>query len=147
LVVTGEGINTMSLIGVVILVGIVVNDSIVKVDFINRARRGGMALRAAILEAGRVRLRPIVMTTVTTVLGLMPMAMGLGRGADLRAPLAIAVIGGLSIATLLTLIVVPVVYSVVESVRIVGVSSGVAGGVTHRVSDGVAGGVTDGGTA
>jgi len=147
LVVTGEGINTMSLIGVVILVGIVVNDSIVKVDFINRARRGGMALRAAILEAGRVRLRPIVMTTVTTVLGLMPMAMGLGRRADLRAPLAIAVIGGLSIATLLTLIVVPVVYSVVESVRIVGVSSGVAGGVTHRVSDGVAGGVTDGGAA
>ena len=147
LVVTGEGINTMSLIGVVILVGIVVNDSIVKVDFINRARRGGMALRAAILEAGRVRLRPIVMTTVTTVLGLMPMAMGLGRGADLRAPLAIAVIGGLSIATLLTLIVVPVVYSVVESVRIVGVSSGVASGVTHRVSDGVGGGVTDGGAA
>ena len=76
-----------------------------------------MELRAAILEAGRVRLRPIVMTTVTTVLGLMPMALGLGRGADLRAPLAIAVIGGLSIATLLTLIVVPVVYSVVESVR------------------------------
>ena len=76
-----------------------------------------MALRAAILEAGRVRLRPIVMTTVTTVLGLMPMAMGLGRGADLRAPLAIAVIGGLSIATVLTLIIVPVVYSVIESGR------------------------------
>ena len=117
LVVTGEGINTMSLIGVVILVGIVVNDSIVKVDFINQARRAGMELRAAILEAGRVRLRPIIMTTVTTVLGLMPMALGLGRGADLRAPLAIAVIGGLSIATFLTLIVVPVVYSVIESGR------------------------------
>ncbi len=116
--VTGEGLNTMSLIGVVILVGIVVNDAIVKVDFINQARAAGMGLRDAILEAGRVRLRPIIMTTVTTVLGLFPMALGIGRGADLRAPLAIAVIGGLSVATLLTLIVVPVVYAVVEDVRL-----------------------------
>ncbi len=116
LLLTGEGVNTMSLIGAVILVGIVVNDSIVKVDFINQAREQGMALREAILEAGRVRLRPIVMTTVTTVLGLTPMALGIGRGADLRAPLAIAVIGGLIMATLLTLIVVPVVYSLVEGV-------------------------------
>ena len=114
----GEGLNTMSLIGVVILVGIVVNDAIVKVDFINQARRGGMELRESILEAGRVRLRPIVMTTVTTVLGLAPMALGLGRGADLRAPLAIAVIGGLTVATLLTLVVVPVVYSVTEELRV-----------------------------
>lgn len=113
----GEGLNTMSLIGVVILVGIVVNDAIVKVDFINQARRGGMALREAILEAGRVRLRPIVMTTVTTVLGLTPMALGLGRGADLRAPLAIAVIGGLLLATVLTLVVVPVVYATTEALR------------------------------
>ncbi len=118
LLITGEGLNTMSLIGAVILVGIVVNDSIVKVDFINQARQQGMALREAILEAGRVRLRPIVMTTVTTVFGLLPMAMGIGRGADLRAPLAIAVIGGLSVATLLTLIVVPVVYSLVEGLRL-----------------------------
>lgn len=115
--VSGQGFNTMSLIGVVILVGIVVNDAIVKVDFINQARAGGMALRAAILKAGRVRLRPILMTTVTTVLGLLPMALGIGRGADLRAPLAIAVIGGLIVATLLTLIVVPVVYATVEDVR------------------------------
>ncbi|MBT8397706.1 MAG: efflux RND transporter permease subunit [Gemmatimonadetes bacterium] len=117
LLITGQGLNTMSLIGAVILVGIVVNDSIVKVDFINQARRQGMVLRDAILEAGRVRLRPIIMTTVTTVLGLTPMAMGLGRGADLRAPLAIAVIGGLIVATLLTLIVVPVVYSLVEGLK------------------------------
>jgi HAE1 family hydrophobic/amphiphilic exporter-1 len=107
----------MSLIGVVILVGIVVNDAIVKVDFINQARRDGMALRDAILEAGRVRLRPIVMTTVTTVLGLSPMALGIGRGADLRAPLAIAVIGGLTVATVLTLVVVPVVYASAEEFR------------------------------
>jgi hydrophobic/amphiphilic exporter-1 (mainly G- bacteria), HAE1 family len=114
---TGEGVNTMSLIGVVILVGIVVNDSIIKVDFINQARTKGMALRDSILEAGRVRLRPIIMTTVTTVLGLTPMALGIGRGADLRAPLAIAVIGGLIMATLLTLIVVPVVYSLAEDLK------------------------------
>ncbi len=119
LALTGQGLNTMSLIGVVILVGIVVNDAIVKVDFINQGRARGLALREAILEAGVVRLRPIVMTTVTTVLGLLPMALGFGRGADLRAPMAISVIGGLIVATALTLIVVPVVYSVVEDVRTV----------------------------
>ncbi len=118
LLATGQGLNTMSLIGVVILVGIVVNDAIVKVDFINQARDGGLGLRQAILEAGRVRLRPILMTTVTTVLGLLPMALGIGRGSDLRAPLAIAVIGGLIVATALTLIVVPVVYQTVEGVRV-----------------------------
>ncbi|MEJ2538986.1 MAG: efflux RND transporter permease subunit [Gemmatimonadota bacterium] len=117
LFVTGQGLNTMSLIGGVILVGIVVNDAIVKVDFINQARAAGSGVREAILEAGRVRLRPIVMTTVTTVLGLTPMALGLGRGADLRAPLAIAVIGGLVVATLLTLVVVPVVYAATEDLR------------------------------
>ncbi len=117
LVITGEGLNTMSLIGLVILVGIVVNDAIVKVDFINQMRKQGLELRQAILEAGRVRLRPIVMTTVTTVLGLTPMALGIGRGADLRAPLAIAVIGGLISATALTLIVVPVAYDLLEEGR------------------------------
>lgn len=122
LAVTGQGLNSMSLIGIVILVGIVVNDTIVKVDFINQMRAQGLPLRDAILEAGRVRLRPILMTTVTTVLGLLPMALGLGAGADLRAPLAIAVIGGISVATALTLIVVPVVYDVVEraGVRVFG---------------------------
>ncbi len=117
LVLTGQGLNTMSLIGVVILVGIVVNDAIVKVDFINQARTAGASVRRAILEAGRVRLRPIIMTTVTTVLGLLPMALGIGRGSDLRAPLAIAVIGGLIVATALTLIVVPVIYQSVEGLR------------------------------
>lgn len=110
----GAGLNTMSLIGMVILVGIVVNDAIVKVDFINQMRAQGYELREAILKAGRVRLRPIIMTTVTTVLGLAPMALGLGSGSDLRAPLAIAVIGGLISATALTLIVVPVAYDLIE---------------------------------
>ncbi|MCG8468486.1 MAG: efflux RND transporter permease subunit, partial [Gemmatimonadetes bacterium] len=108
-----DGLNAMSGIGLVILIGIVVNDAIVKVDFINQRRRAGLGKRAAILEAGRLRLRPIVMTTITTVVGLLPLALGIGAGADLRAPLAVAVIGGLISATFLTLIVVPVVYSVV----------------------------------
>ena len=116
LLATGSGLNTMSLIGLVILVGIVVNDAIVKVDFINQMRASGKDLRTAILEAGRVRLRPIIMTTVTTVLGLLPMALGIGRGSDLRAPLAIAVIGGLISATALTLIIVPVAYDVIEHI-------------------------------
>ncbi len=118
LALAGEGLNTMSLIGIVILIGIVVNDSIVKVDFIVQARERGSELRSAIVEAGLVRLRPIVMTTVTTVLGLTPMALGFGRGADLRAPLAIAVIGGLLVATFLTLLVVPVLFSLVEGARL-----------------------------
>lgn len=117
LALTGQGINTMSLIGLVILVGIVDNDAIVKVDFIVQAQRRGLALREAIMEAGRVRLRPIVMTTVTTILGLFPMALGFGEGADLRAPMAITVIGGLAVATALTLVVVPVVYQTVERAR------------------------------
>jgi len=108
---TGDGLNAMSGIGLVILVGIVVNDAIVKVDFINQQRAAGASKRRAILEAGRLRLRPIVMTTVTTVFGLLPMALGWGAGADLRAPLAVVVIGGLLSSTFLTLIVVPVVYS------------------------------------
>jgi HAE1 family hydrophobic/amphiphilic exporter-1 len=116
--VTGAGLNTMSLIGMVILVGIVVNDAIIKVDFINQMRAQGNALREAILQAGRVRLRPIIMTTVTTVLGLSPMALGLGRGSDLRAPLAVVVIGGLLSATALTLIIVPVAYDLIEEGRV-----------------------------
>ncbi len=138
--IAGAGLNTMSLIGMVILIGIVVNDAIVKVDFINRMRAQGNALRDAILQAGRVRLRPIVMTTVTTVLGLTPMALGLGRGSDLRAPLAIAVIGGLISATALTLVVVPVAYDLIEEGRIkfremigMGMSAGEAGGSSDTV--------------
>ena len=118
LFVAGQGVNTMSLIGLVILVGIVTNDSIVKVDFIVQARARGASVRHAILEAGRVRLRPILMTTVTTILGLTPMMLGIGRGAELRSALAVTVIGGLAVATLLTLIIVPVIFSVVEDVRV-----------------------------
>ncbi|MDX1394606.1 MAG: efflux RND transporter permease subunit [Gemmatimonadota bacterium] len=126
--VAGDGVNVMSGIGFVILIGIVVNDAIVKVDFINQRRRAGLDKRDAILEAGRLRLRPIIMTTITTVVGLLPLALGIGAGADLRAPLAVAVIGGLISATFLTLIVVPVVYSLMVEPRLsVAPASGEAG--------------------
>jgi HAE1 family hydrophobic/amphiphilic exporter-1 len=129
-----DGLNAMSGIGLVILIGIVVNDAIIKVDFINQKRAEGAMKRHAILEAGRLRLRPIIMTTVTTVFGLLPMALGWGAGADLRAPLAVAVIGGLISATFLTLIVVPVVYSLMVSpAESVGVGS--AGVVSGSASD------------
>jgi HAE1 family hydrophobic/amphiphilic exporter-1 len=110
---TGQTINLMSLTGCVVLVGIVVNDAIIKVDFINQRRERGMGLRAAIEAAGRARFRPILMTTITTVLGLLPLALGLGAGAEIRAPLAIAIVGGLLSATVLTLLVVPVLYQLV----------------------------------
>ena len=108
---TGHTISVLALIGAVMLAGIVVNNAIVLVDAINRRRRlEGQDLRSAIVDAGQERLRPILMTTATTVLGLLPMAIGLGAGAELRAPLAITVIGGLVVATLLTLVVIPCLY-------------------------------------
>ncbi|MBV9773300.1 MAG: efflux RND transporter permease subunit [Gemmatimonadetes bacterium] len=115
--VAGAGINTMSLIGMVILVGIVDNDAVVKVDFINQMRREGMTRREAIFAAGHARFRPIVMNTVTAMLGLLPLALGIGPGAELQAPLAIAVFGGLMSATALTLVVIPVSYDVLEELE------------------------------
>ncbi|HYW05586.1 MAG TPA: efflux RND transporter permease subunit, partial [Longimicrobium sp.] len=112
--VSGQGINTMSLIGMVILVGIVDNDAVVKVDFINQMRREGMSRHDAIRAAGHARLRPIVMNTITAMLGLLPMAMGVGAGAELQAPLATVVFGGLLSATALTLVVIPVCYDLLE---------------------------------
>jgi len=111
---TGTTINVVAFIGVIMLAGIVVNNAIVLIDLINQLRRAGVAKTEAILEAGRSRLRPILMTTLTTALGLLPMALGFGEGAEIRAPMAITVIGGLITSTLLTLLVIPVVYSLVE---------------------------------
>jgi HAE1 family hydrophobic/amphiphilic exporter-1 len=110
---TGTTLNVVAFIGVIMLTGIVVNNAIVLVDFINQLRAQGIEKMAAIRQAGEVRLRPILMTTTTTVLGLLPMAIGFGEGAEIRAPMAIVVIGGLLTSTLLTLVVIPVVYSLV----------------------------------
>ena len=96
------------------LVGIVVNNAIVLVDYANLMRQRGLTAREAITQACAVRLRPILMTTATTVLGLLPMAIGLGDGAEIRTPMALAVVFGLLSSTLLTLIVVPSVYHLLE---------------------------------
>lgn len=117
LALTGQSWNALSGIGLVILAGIVVNDGILLVERISQLRREGQATRDAILGAGRDRFRPVLMTTATTVLGLLPMALGIGTGAALRKPLAVAVIGGIMVATLLTLVVVPVLYSVLREGR------------------------------
>jgi HAE1 family hydrophobic/amphiphilic exporter-1 len=110
----GVTISVVSLIGFILLAGIVVNDAIVLVDYANQLRRTGMNKIEALARAGRVRLRPILMTTATTVFGLLPMALGLGEGAELRTPMALTVIGGMITSTVLTLIVVPAVYAMLD---------------------------------
>jgi HAE1 family hydrophobic/amphiphilic exporter-1 len=103
-------VTIMVFLGLIILVGIVVNNAIVLIDYINTLRGRGVAKREAIIEAGRARLRPILMTAMTTVVGLIPMALGIGEGAEIRAPMAITVIVGLTAATVLTLVVIPTLY-------------------------------------
>ena len=114
LFITGTTINIVAFIGVIMLAGIVVNNAIVLVDLINQLQDQGKERIEAILEAGTARLRPILMTSLTTTLGLLPMAMGFGEGSEVRTPMAITVIGGLTVSTLLTLVVIPVVYSLMD---------------------------------
>ena len=112
----GEPLSIMAYIGVIMLGGIAVNDAIILVDHINQLRTR-MSIREAVVQGAQDRVRPILMTSATTVLALSPMAIGLGEGAQMRAPMAIAVIGGLVTSTLLTLVIIPVVYEMVEGVR------------------------------
>jgi HAE1 family hydrophobic/amphiphilic exporter-1 len=111
---TDTRLSIIVFIGMIMLAGIVVNNAIVLVDLVNQLRERGADKMAAIREAARLRLRPIMMTTLTTVLGLTPMALGLGEGSEMRTPMAITVIGGLLTSTLLTLVVVPVMYSLMD---------------------------------
>ncbi|MCX7054178.1 MAG: efflux RND transporter permease subunit [Proteobacteria bacterium] len=111
---TGTTVNVVAYIGLIMLAGIVVNQSIVLIDAVNQLRAGGMPKLEAIVEGGKLRLRPILITKLTTILGLMPMALGIGEGAEVRAPMAITVIGGVLLTTFLTLLVIPVVYSVMD---------------------------------
>jgi HAE1 family hydrophobic/amphiphilic exporter-1 len=114
LFITGTTVNIVAFIGVIMLAGIVVNNAIVLVDLINQLQSQGKDRFDAIMEAGVARLRPILMTSLTTALGLLPMAMGFGEGSEVRTPMAITVIGGLVVSTLLTLVVIPVVYSLLD---------------------------------
>jgi HAE1 family hydrophobic/amphiphilic exporter-1 len=111
---TGDAINIMSLIGLIMLMGLVTKNAILLVDYTKILRRGGMERREAVITAGRTRLRPIMMTTLAMIFGMLPLAMGLGAGAEMRAPMGRAVIGGLITSTLLTLLVVPVMYTILD---------------------------------
>ena len=108
----GKALNIMAVIGIIMLVGIAVNDSIILVDAINQFRRSGMKLKESIVAAGQRRIRPIIMTSLTTILALLPLTFGFGESASLRSPMAWAVIGGLITSTLLTLVVIPCIYMV-----------------------------------
>jgi len=115
--VLGMSLSIVVFLGMIMLAGIVVNNAIVLVDYINTLRRRGMPRDEAVVTAGSVRLRPILMTTATTVLGLTPMALGLGDGAEIRTPMAIAVISGLISSTALTLIVIPTIYVLADRLK------------------------------
>ena len=113
----GKTLNIMAFIGMIMLAGIAVNDSIILVDAINQLKQEGLSRIDAIIEAGQRRIRPIIMTSLTTILALLPLTFGFGEGAALRAPMALAVIGGLITSTILTLFVIPCVYSVLDQLR------------------------------
>ncbi len=109
---TGHTLNVMSMIGAIMLIGIVVKNGIVLIDYISLNRERGMSIRRAVIDGGRSRLRPVVMTTLTTILGMVPMAVGSGQGAEMWRPMGTAVIGGLTFSTILTLLFVPMLYCV-----------------------------------
>ena len=117
LLVTRDTLNIMSMIGLIMLMGLVTKNAILLVDFANQARAGGLGRKEALIKAGTTRLRPIIMTTLAMIFGMLPLAFAIGAGAEMRAPMARAVIGGLVTSTLLTLVVVPVVYTYLDGLR------------------------------
>ena len=114
LLLTGTTLNLFSMIGFIMLMGLVTKNAILLVDFANRARRGGASLHDSLLQAGQVRLRPIMMTTAAMIGGMLPLALGLGEGGEIQAPMGRAIIGGVITSTLLTLVVVPVLYTYLD---------------------------------
>jgi HAE1 family hydrophobic/amphiphilic exporter-1 len=117
LIATGRTLNLFSALGVLLLLGIVKKNGILQIDYMNHLRERGMELTAAIMEANRVRLRPILMTTLSIIAGLIPTAIGAGAGASQRSAIAVTIIGGQSLCLILTLLVVPVGYSMVEQAK------------------------------
>jgi len=114
--ITGTTLSTLSFMGVIILAGIVVNNGIVLIDHVNQLRRKGMEKHEALIQGGADRLRPVLITALTTIIGMFPMAISTSEGSEMRAPMAIAVIGGLASATFFTLVIVPAVYSIVDKI-------------------------------
>jgi multidrug efflux pump subunit AcrB len=114
LLLTGTTLNIFSIIGFIMLMGLVTKNAILLVDFANRSRRAGGELEASLLDAGQVRLRPILMTTAAMLGGMLPLALGLGEGGENQAPMGRAIIGGVITSTLLTLVVVPVIYTYLD---------------------------------
>jgi HAE1 family hydrophobic/amphiphilic exporter-1 len=117
LAVTGETFNMMSQIGLLMLMGIVMKNGILLVDYTNTLRARGRSLEQAVLEAGPIRMRPVLMTAVSTIFGMLPVAFGGGDGSEWRSPMGIVAIGGLAASTLLTLLVVPVVYTLIDDAQ------------------------------
>ncbi|MBM3345183.1 MAG: efflux RND transporter permease subunit, partial [Betaproteobacteria bacterium] len=116
LLVARSTMNMFSIIGFIMLMGLVTKNAILLIDFVNQERRTGVARREAVLAAGRIRLRPILMTTLAMIFGMFPLALGLGEGAEQRAPMGQAVIGGVITSSLLTLVVVPVIYTYFDDI-------------------------------
>jgi len=114
LLIAGKPLSVPAFLGFIMLVGIVVNNGIVLVDYINRLRENSVNLKPAIVQAGVTRLRPVLMTSLTTILGLLPLALGLGESSELQVPLAVTVMSGLTFSTFLTLVVIPVIYSLID---------------------------------
>ena len=113
----GSTLNLMSMIGIIMLMGIVAKNAILLIDFAKWAKEGGRSTREALIEAGAIRLRPILMTTFALIAGMLPIALGRGEGAEWRAPLGIAVIGGVITSTVLTLLVIPTFYEIFDQTR------------------------------
>ncbi len=116
--ITGVDLNVMSMLGCIMLIGIVVKNGIVLIDYIHLLRERGESVISAVVHAGRSRLRPVLMTTLTTILGMVPMAVGSGQGSEMWQPLGIAIIGGLLVSTMMTLVVVPSIYCIVQGFKI-----------------------------
>jgi HAE1 family hydrophobic/amphiphilic exporter-1 len=115
---TGTTLSVMSFIGIMILIGVVVNNGIVLIDYVNQLRSKGVEKSEALIQGGLIRLRPIMMTTLTTILALLPMALNRGEGAELFAPISITIFGGLLVSTLLTLVIVPSIYSLIDDASV-----------------------------
>jgi HAE1 family hydrophobic/amphiphilic exporter-1 len=114
--ITGQTLSLTSYLGIIMLMGVVVNNAIVMVDFINQLKRSGIGRKQAIIEGAKLRLRPVLMTSITTIIGMLPLALGIGEGAEVRQPMGISFIGGMITSTFLTLIIIPIVYSILDPI-------------------------------